>query len=168
MAARIRLILIWQTCSSVNFVNLRMPSWAFVNAQWRILSSSTPPPPNSCYCFDNIPKFITSWTQVHPNIFAKWCQGIRQLATAWPASRFARKPNAAIIWTNALPLPPRIISFRPRGWVHMLALFFPLHYVEGLLNSRPRVESVHTEIAMFGTPPVHRAYYCTPPYRNSN
>mgnify|MGYP000043345112 CR=1 FL=1 len=31
--------------------------------------------------------------------------------------------------------------------------FFPQHYVEGLLNSRPRVESVHTEIAIFGPPP---------------
>ena len=31
--------------------------------------------------------------------------------------------------------------------------FFPQHYVEGLLNSRPRVESVHTEIAIFAPPP---------------
>ena len=31
--------------------------------------------------------------------------------------------------------------------------FFPQHYVEGLLNSRPRVESVHTEIAIFRPPP---------------
>ena len=63
-------------------------------------------------------------------------------------------PNIFLFW------------FWPHQPSRAILLLFPQHYVEGLLNSRPRVESVHTEIAIFEPPPCMGIFLVPHPYRH--